>query len=301
MFALKGTAARRSLFFTRNSKLPSASSSRLLLHTAPFSSNVNETCRPQQTYFLKKLDRRASRTLSERYDEIILSKGPFTFELNADCVRTPIEMDNKSSEAVINLYEEMLEQGLKPANKTVSDIIIPSFVILDRYKAAVPLCDQLCAAGVKPATEAGWFWAEAYWKSDRMSNVHAVLNSTAEQPQLSSLRYFSQVEATMDVGDVKAGMRLIEIRNMINKDNARQLATDQKSVTIIASDAATASTTDELLHLWSLHCLAGDVHSAVATLDRCKLWSRKANGGVYGLTLKLCMIQKERVLSVKVL
>jgi hypothetical protein len=110
MFRLAGAAARCSLFHACNSK--SLSASRLLLaHTAPFSSNVSETTRKaKQIYLSRELDRRASRTLSERYEEIIL----------------------------------------------------------DRYKAAVPLCDQLCAAGVKPATEAGWFWAEANLKSDRI-------------------------------------------------------------------------------------------------------------------------------------
>jgi hypothetical protein len=113
-------------------------------------------------------------------------------------------IDKTRSRAVVSLYEEMLEQGLKPASRTLSDTIIPALVCLCLNKAAVSICDKLSAEGLKPGTEAGWSWVDAYCSLQRTSDANDVLSNTAEDTELNLMRYLLQYLKFFETRDFDA-------------------------------------------------------------------------------------------------
>eukprot|EP00953_Heterococcus_sp_UTEX-ZZ885_P020484 11459-Heterococcus_DN1.PRE.2 len=270
MFTLAGAAARRSLFLARNSNLLSTSGSRLLLaHTTPFSSKANDsTDKFERVNFLKELGRRAVQPLSEQYDEMILSNGSMEFRLNADGARVYDAIDKTRSRAVVSLYEEMPEQGLKPASRTLSDTIIPALVCLRLNKAAVSICDKLSAEGLKPSTEAGWSWVDAYCLLQRTSDANDVLSNTAEDTELNLMRYLLQYLKFFDTRDFDAMRNLFEARNSLYKHNAQQSITDHKFITEWRNDTVKANDPQLSTCLIAFldHMLAGNAHAAVEVL-----------------------------------
>jgi hypothetical protein len=297
MLTLAGAAARRSLLLARSSKL-SASGSRLLLaHTAPLSAKANDsTGKFERVHFLKELGRRAVQPLSEQYDEMILSKGSMQFRLNANGARVYDAIDKTRSRAVVNLYEEMLEQGLEPASRTLSDNIIPALVCLRLHKAAVSICDMLSAEGLKPSAEASWSWVDAFLTVQRHSNANDVLNNTAEGTELKFFRYSLQLKTFFETSDFDAMRDLIKFRNSLYKHDAQQLATDHKFFTEWRNDFVRANVAQLLPCFIAFldHMLAGNAHDAVEAL---RAQSKKHNPWLHLPTIRMRCLLRQSTLN----